>query len=75
MSTLDEIKNAVTSLPAEQQLELDSFIWSLRKVPVMYSATVDDRMREMDAGNKVPWKEVRDRMIANEALPESTSEL
>jgi hypothetical protein len=74
MSTLDEIKNAVTSLPPEQQLELDSFIWSLRKVPVIYSATVDERMREMDAGNKVPWKEVRERMIANERLSDDSPE-
>ena len=67
MSTLAEIKQAVKELPAEQQFELGTFIWeNLRHIPVTYSETVDDRMRDMDRGDKVSWKEVREKMLLNE---------
>lgn len=47
MSTLTEIKTAVDTLPAEQRIELDTYIWAtLRKTPVAFSDMLDERMRE-----------------------------
>jgi hypothetical protein len=71
MSTLTEIKTAVDSLPDEQRIELDAYIWaSLRKTPVAFSDMLDERMRDMDAGKKVRWADIRDEVLQREALPE-----
>ncbi len=71
MSTLTEIKTAVDSLPDEQRIELDAYIWaSLRKTPVAFSDMLDERMRDMDAGRKVRWADIRDEVLQREALPE-----
>jgi hypothetical protein len=71
MSSLAEIKEAVAALPTEQRLELDAYIWaSFGNLPVVDSETVDERMREMDAGAKVPWSSLREEILLREELPE-----
>jgi cytidylate kinase len=71
MSSLAEIKQAVDALPLEQRLELDAYIWaSMNHLPIYESATVDDRMREMEAGDKIPWKSFREEVLKREQAEE-----
>ena len=70
MSTLTEIKTAVDTLSIEEMMELNAYMWSSRRIPVIYSDTVDARMREMDEGKKVRWADIRDEIIEREKLPD-----
>jgi hypothetical protein len=71
MSTFEEIKRAVAALPVEKQIELDSYIWgTVHRLPVTFSETIDDRMREMDEGKKVRWADIREEVLQREKLPE-----
>ncbi len=70
MSTLTEIKTAVDTLSIEEMMELNAYMWSSRRIPVIYSDTVDERMREMDKGKKVRWADIRDEVIEREKLPD-----
>lgn len=70
MSTLAEIKSAVDTLSIEEMMELNAYMWSSRRIPVIYSDTVDERMREMDEGKKVRWADIRDEIIEREKLPD-----
>lgn len=70
MSTLAEIKSAVNTLSIEEMMELNAYMWSSRQIPVIYSDTVDERMREMDEGKKVRWADIRDEILEREKLPD-----
>ena len=70
MSTLAEIKSAVDTLSIEEMMELNAYMWSSRQIPVVYSETIDERMREMDAGKKVRWADLREEILEREKLPD-----
>jgi hypothetical protein len=70
MSTLAEIKSAVDTLSIEEMMELNAYMWSSRQIPVVYSETIDERMREMDAGKKVRWADIREEILEREKLPD-----
>lgn len=69
MSSL-ELREAVEQMTPVERVALKHFL--IRNFPddeVVYSATFDQRMAEMDAGKKVAWEEVRAMLEQQTKLP------
>ena len=66
-----EIKQAIEKMTPEERNELQAYLWSVvPNRPIIYSETVEQRMKEMDEGKFVRWSDVRDEFIARETPDE-----
>lgn len=68
--SLAEIKKTIDRLSPEERNELQAYLWEKAGVPIYYSSTVDQRMKEMDEGKFVAWDDIRDEVIKREELPD-----
>jgi hypothetical protein len=62
--TLLELKQEVSRLSTRERRELNAYMIRLRHERPEWKRMISKRMREMDAGKKVPLGEVRRRLAS-----------
>jgi hypothetical protein len=60
--TMLELKEEVSRLSSRQRRELNAHLIRLRHQTPAWRKTISKRMREMDAGKKVGWEELQQRV-------------